>query len=86
MTKQERAELDAWLAAIHDTQPAGTMAMVEYVRDGAVTPQAYIKDFPVVEIPTALEHINLDLNTRFERALADADARGDGEEPVGEIP
>ena len=70
MTDTERTELDTWLNAIKEKQPAGTMAMVVYVRDGNVTLwDQGIKEFPTLDILAARDMIDALLDDTLARNI-----------------
>jgi hypothetical protein len=53
MTQQEQMELDTWLASVREKQPAGTLFVFAYVRDGNwnVPGPPDAKAFPTADIP-----------------------------------
>ena len=69
MTPQEQSEINEWLGSNQEKQPSHrTMTLMLYVRDGAITLQHEMKDFPTADIPAARDLIDAMLESAIDRA------------------
>jgi hypothetical protein len=82
MTDQEQQQIDTWLDASREQQPAtGTMALLIYVRDGKVVLESTTRSFPNADLLAANELID----EYIDGVLTRADANQANESPLATI-
>lgn len=73
VTDKEKDDASTWVDAVRETHPPeGTIVLAIYVRDGMVTLEHEVNEFPNADIQVALRLVNKLLNGIMEKAAANA--------------